>query len=836
MNLSKSSEKNKTIEMRDYSNRLNRFAIAVKDVLLDRVNVCLLLVGLIYWAFRPFFEQLLLQYWVTPFIAYFQNGVLTRIVAWTVIVGIVVKCGIACKDRKRISGICLYRWGLVTVIWSAVRFSEAWSFIPLTGNLTYFDIVPFYAFSIGVVYICQFIKNKPSVEIEEEGFLCDEPIEKGEEDLLGRNDFAQTLARRMLKTFSKHQSFAVGILSSWGYGKTSFLNLIKDELKLHHAICIDFSPWIYGNDKDLIKEFFTEVGTNLRRYADILPRDMMEYARILEKNESTSWLSMLLSLENKTQNLKQQGDLLKQSLKKINRPIVVFIDDLDRLGGSEVMEVLKLIRNAANFSEIKFVVAYDRTYLVEIIKKQNIELAEYYLEKIFQVEYTLPVFERERLETCLKEECRKFIQKDDHEALDKVLDSDLFGIAIEEIITLRDVKRYVNSLKNSYKKLKGNVVLRDLMNLEILRLKYKSVYELLSRQWKQILMYEDGVLQLYKSNNGREKETSYYQQLPSYEINTLLKDMGYTELEINRIIRILNFLFPSFPFPIEYGAINNKATIARYFYDTIQERDLPIDVFKCLWQNEYECMKSEIDNIIARHQTFSFVSQLDSFTPNTSDVCKKVVRAMFYLGNSNSIVKNSYISILNKINSLANYLNTSNANAEIKQFLLSIVKENGLSGYISDFLLSEYSLLERYFSFEEINEIETNYLQEAIRQDLPLSDIYYYMSHAIYKGRSNVVVKNERATNLFKSYSDNHIEEFLQSLVAYMRSNEGYYFVNPFACDVWGSWANFKDYVRSISPRTPIVEEFEDFLNQYLDADAKTRIQYKFNYIITKKN
>ena len=69
---------------------------------------------------------------------------------------------------------------------------------------------------------------------------------------------------------------------------------------------------------------------------------------------------------------------MKQSLQKIDRPIVVFIDDLDRLGGNEIMEVLKLIRNVANFPGLKFVAAYDRAYMVEVIKKQNVESANCY--------------------------------------------------------------------------------------------------------------------------------------------------------------------------------------------------------------------------------------------------------------------------------------------------------------------------------------------------------------------------------------------------------------------------------------------------------------------------
>ena len=800
---------NSTVAKRDCAAWWARWIAPMQEAILDRANICLLAAGVIYGVFRPFFEQLISHYWVAPFLAYFQNGVLAHTVAWVVVIGIVVECGIAFRNRKRISVIRLYRWVLVTAIWAAVRFGEAWSFVPWMGSVTYFDIVPFYALSVGVTYVCQFIKRKPSEVIEEEGFECDEPIETSEADRLGRSEFARTLARRLLKTSSSHQSFAVGILSPWGYGKTSFLNLVKDELKRYGTICIDFSPWTYGKENNLIREFFTEVGKHLRRYADDLPRDMMEYAHILEKSESTSWLSILLSLGSTGHSLEQQSCLLKQSLQKIDRPIVVFIDDLDRLRGDEVMEILKLIRNAANFSGIKFVAAYDRNYLVEAIKNQNIESVSRYLEKIFQIEYTLPAFEHSRLIEYLNEECDRFIREVDKEELRQIIDGRgrMKRFVKEELLSMRDVKRYANSLQNSYEKLAGNVVLCDLMNLEILRLMYKPVYDLLSLRWTQVLMEEEGFLRLYESSEEREKNISWSQKVPSFEMNVQLKEMGYSEVEAKHIIRILNFLFPSSGLSKVYGAINNKDSIARYFYDTIQDYDLPIEVFKGLWNKEYQYIKEEVDNIMARYQTASFVKQLDSFTPDSVAVCKKKIRIMFYVGSSSNLSKNTYKIISSGIISLNRDLSND---AEIKELLREVIKENGLSNYVSEFLFSEYHSLEKYFSFEEIRAIETDYLQEAIRRELPMGVIYGYISRAIYN-KERDYEENERVSALIKEYAGRHPEGFLQGMVC-NTSDDGRYSVNFLAKNVWGSWDKFIDYVKSITPRTPVIDEFEIFL------------------------
>lgn len=833
MNKTKAQKMNKiTTKMRHCMTLLHRLSAPIQIALWNRINILLLAAGLIYWTFKAFFEQLFSRYWVTPFLSYFQSGIFTQIIAGLILLGIFIQCGIACKNRKRISEVRLYRWILITAIWSIVRFSETWSFVPLIGHITYFDLIPCYTLSVWIAYAGQFIKRKPFAPPEIEGFICDEPIETSQEDSLKRSEFAQILAQKLLNTQSKHQSFAMGILSSWGFGKTSFLNLIKEELKRYGTICIDFSPWIYGKDHNLIQEFFSEVGKHLQKYADTLPRDMMEYAQILEKSESTSWLSVLLSLGNSGKNLKQQSLLLKQSLQKVNLPIVVFIDDLDRLGGNEIMEVLKLIRNAANFPEIKFIAAYDRVYLVEAIKQQNIVSANYYLEKIFQVEYTLPAFNRSELISYLYDECGMFISEEDNNTLKDILyfSEGIEKIAIEELLTLRDAKRYVNALKNSYKKLAGNVVLSDLMNLEILKLKYKPVYELLSRQWRQVLKQDQKTLILSENKHNPATETihSQYHVFSAHEINNLLEIIGYNSFEINRINKILELLFPFNPTHSKYGAINQIRTISRYFYGTLQDYELPVKEFKELWGKSYEEIQEECDKIMARHQTSSLVNQLDDFTPNSEILCKKVIRIMFYVGSSNPIFRCSYDAIMDNINQL----NCQIENKKIKSFLINLINENGLSDYMSEFLYAKYHQLEKYFPYKEIKEFETRYLQEAIHRNLPLDAIYKYMDRAMHK--DDVFEQNEKAVLSFKKYVQQHTEEFLISIIKKDFLYTKDYGLDNFACQIWGSWEEFRKYVESIPNKTPAINEFETFLNKFIEQGAQTTIRYSFKEIHIK--
>ena len=117
-----------------------------------------------------------------------------------------------------------------------------------------------------------------------------------------------------------------------------------------------------------------------------------------------------------------------------------------------------------------------------------------------------------------------------------------------------------------------------------------------------------------------------------------------------------------------------------------------------------------------------------------------------------------------------------------------------------------------------------------------MSVISGYISRAIYN-REHEYVENERARVLIKEYAGRHPEEFLQSLVCYTVPDDGRYSVDSLAKNVWrewgrwNRWGKFIDYVKSITPRTPVIDEFEIFLIQFVESGTQNTIPYKFRHI-----
>lgn len=91
-----------------------------------------------------------------------------------------------------------------------------------------------------------------------------------------------------------------------------------------------------------------------------------------------------------SQSISATKSRLSEEIERLHHPIVVFIDNLDRLEAKELFEVLRIIRNTISFQNLYYIVAYDKNYALQTLEQQGIAEAEHYFEKIFQVEIPLP--------------------------------------------------------------------------------------------------------------------------------------------------------------------------------------------------------------------------------------------------------------------------------------------------------------------------------------------------------------------------------------------------------------------------------------------------------------
>jgi KAP family P-loop domain len=277
------------------------------------------------------------------------------------------------------------------------------------AKIALLDPILLFAFGLGTAYIIAefFSDRQPSSVLS---FINpDHAIINKSDDEFERTDFVEKIAKWLNGLrLPTDNSFVIGINGSWGFGKSSLLQMIAGDIR-EDIIKVQFNPWIANKDYNLIKDFFNTLDNALsQRIAT--SNIFQKYGRKLtkvddDKNPLKAFKDMFED-EPLQKSFKKLTDLVK----KIRKPVYVFIDDIDRLNKEEVYEILRLIRSSASFSNLIFIIAYDRRYIEEALKATLIPESEKYLEKIIQLEIKVPAISVELLKNAFANELKKQIE------------------------------------------------------------------------------------------------------------------------------------------------------------------------------------------------------------------------------------------------------------------------------------------------------------------------------------------------------------------------------------------------------------------------------------------
>ena len=153
------------------------------------------------------------------------------------------------------------------------------------------------------------------------GFLTDHPLTEEEEALSGWTSQAQTLTQKLLATDTTHAAFSLGIVASWGEGKSSFMGIMQRCLRLvdREVIVMHFNPWLYDKEAQLTKVFFEELRRTLAPYSSKLSKSIDNYADLLLAVDS-SWLKLAHELLRLSQrSTTEQFDKLSRDIKELGR-------------------------------------------------------------------------------------------------------------------------------------------------------------------------------------------------------------------------------------------------------------------------------------------------------------------------------------------------------------------------------------------------------------------------------------------------------------------------------------------------------------------------------------
>nr|WP_294669446.1 P-loop NTPase fold protein [uncultured Fluviicola sp.] len=308
-------------------------------------------------------------------------------------------------------------------------------------------------------------------------------------------------------------SFSIGVMGTWGHGKSSFIQALKHRLKsteeANGIIEINFSPFLNHKEEDLISDFFKSFSNQLSRYSGQLSQSLIEYAgsitKFYKRGEITDLLSNIsIASGNPAFELYNNvNDLIG----KTERKIVVYIDDLDRLSSKEILQIFKLIRNTSNFKNTFFILALDKTYVVNALAADKSFMESNFIDKFFQLEVFLPEINEIELATYLSDlliKSKKFNADQISTILKPIREQEtLFGNYIKNY---RDCIRLTNQIIFDHSVLENliaEVSVIDTLNLIFLRTRFPQIFNELHQNRRRFLI-EDTSCLLYTSPSPRD--------------------------------------------------------------------------------------------------------------------------------------------------------------------------------------------------------------------------------------------------------------------------------------------------------------------------------------------
>lgn len=318
--------------------------------------------------------------------------------------------------------------------------------------------------------------------------FSDRALQPGETDLLGRGGFVRNLAT-ILCNAPKGDSIVFALYGKWGEGKTSTLTLLEQEFSARATneetvpVVIRFNPWVFSGREHLFNAFFEDIGNAIGSSPD--PK-LQEAAKKWKRMGAYSDLagsalggidaalnlfgvavpggriaSSALRKLGSTLDAAAQADEnasvpsladlrrgLEETLLTLAHPILVILDDLDRLPPNELVEIFQLLKSTVDLPNVHYLLLCDRGNIERSLKKQK--LRPDYLEKIVQFSAPLPAVPSILLHRLLIDQLQAIFAEfagDDYRLSTEFWENLAAGELPQLFSTLRDVKRYVGELR-----------------------------------------------------------------------------------------------------------------------------------------------------------------------------------------------------------------------------------------------------------------------------------------------------------------------------------------------------------------------------------------------------
>ena len=386
-----------------------------------------------------------------------------------------------------------------------------------------------------------------AIEIQRDTIFDDEPLRDRSSDLLSRGEYADRMVRLVLEVSQRPASTVMAIVGPWGSGKTTLLNFVLESLDDSQIRAVKFNPWMVTDLPSLIADFFATLLSALPTKK--VRKSLASFAQAVSPAASfvkIPGIDLRKGLRAVTRQLDGGGSnaqkrRVAKQLKKLNIPILVVLDDIDRLHAEELLMVFKLVRLVGRLPNVHYLLAYDEATVLGVIKETSLAAndmsrARHYLEKMVQVRLEVPPAReaaRTRYLDGLLEGIYARYRVDLRSADEQRLSLAYFRYLHRGLREPRQIKRYCAQIEAHYPLVQAEVDFVDFALVTYLRVFHPAVADLLPIN-KGELTGND----LFAVTNPPDANAS------TDRWRKRLTRAGVPEHEIDRMLELLANLFP----------------------------------------------------------------------------------------------------------------------------------------------------------------------------------------------------------------------------------------------------------------------------------------------------
>lgn len=472
-----------------------------------------------------------------------------------------------------------------------------------------------------------------------------------------RSVYAEHLIRYIFGTFNSYDnsqlsnpftdngSFVINVCEEYGYGKTSFFALLYNKLTTqwnNQYISFCYRPWMCENEKSMVNEFFNIFREELSSYNPQINKNITNYIRTLLDKSNNILVHFVRTIFCQSSSMQEERQKLKEAIVRIGKPIIVFIDDVDRLQKEELLILLKLVRDTADFQNVFYIMAADKNHISSSLRDCNISNPDNYLKKIINYELMLPGNDKlvtTILENELKSQLSKFVKgensQNQEERLNTIVDSIINHEEIESVFSnIRDVKRLINdyilTLTIINNGLEEEIDYKDLFLLTVIKMLRPDVYKVLRENDDQLLNLSNNIytfkseyannvhnekIQIIVNKSARfmtNKEENIEEEEKCKTINEMLANSQKSNDEF--VAESLRYLFNERRTLDDEIKIKHKESYYRYFSGQLRKEQLSSLEVRDILNLDEDIFQKRIKDIHFTNKINSFIARMQEWS------------------------------------------------------------------------------------------------------------------------------------------------------------------------------------------------------------------------------